>query len=275
MSLYTCPQCGHYPIQENCSQCGWTEHLPTPADFESTTTPPAYSMATLSPTEFEMGSAENQRGRDPDEDPHIVRLPHTYAIGRTEVSQRLYLAITHDNPSHFIGERLPVESLTWFEACSFCNEYSRLYGYTPAYRFQKGQVLWDQSASGFRLPTEAEWENAAKKAMKNVQGTKNVWFEETSFFQTKPVGQQSGLSDMAGNVWEWCWDKYGPYLTNQTQINPIGPSNGHYRVARGGSWADKERVIRPANRASAPPTHRSNSIGFRLARTLNKTEPEA
>ena len=127
-------------------------------------------------------------------------------------------------------------------------------------------MVWNRKSDGFRLPTEAEWELSARLAQNQAPLGSRAWFQENSGLETHRVGQSRGLSDMAGNVWEWVWDWYGPYP--QQSIDPIGPEHGIHRVARGGSWADGIRIIRPANRAYQNPDHESNTIGFRLAKTL-------
>ena len=192
-------------------------------------------------------------------------LTKAFLIGRTEVHQNLYRAVTGENPSSFPSSTKPVESITWLEACLFCNQYSLKMGLTPVYDIQLGKpmtVIWNKSSYGYRLPTEAEWECAAKHARQEESSFRG-WYDRTSQLETHPVGQQSGLSDIAGNVWEMCWDYYGVYPTTKS-IDPTGPAVGEYRVTRGGSWIDTERIIRPSNRGFIREDSRGNSVGFRL-----------
>ena len=212
-----------------------------------------------------MGSAENEPGRDPDEHPHQVILSQDFLIGKTEVSQELYLSINNNNPSFFSHPQNPVESVSWLECINFCNQFSRHHNLKEAYQVtDNGAVIWDSQASGYRLPTEAEWEYTAKKTNQHTG-----WSLLNSKLKPHRIGHQvsNGISDMAGNVWEWCWDWYGPYPSEKSPTHePTGLPSGKYRVVKGGSWIDNARILRPANRAKATPDHKSNTIGFRLAR---------
>jgi formylglycine-generating enzyme required for sulfatase activity len=137
----------------------------------------------------------------------------------------------------------------------------------------------DFNASGYRLPTEAEWEYAAKGGNKNYlsyeySGGNSVdrvaWYSGNSGGHTHPVGTKQandlGLYDMSGNVWEWCWDWYGSY-SGGSQSNPAGPaSSGAYRVLRGGSWGNDAGYVRSADRSNFTPSNRYNNLGFRLVR---------
>lgn len=264
-----CPQCNTPLVGPSCP-CGWVDTLSSSSDiFEDTL--PSYQFQTIEPQEFVMGSPETEKGRDPDEVEHLVRMTHSFLIGCTEVPQDLFTDIMGENPSYFDGDRRPVDSVSWFEACAFCNAYSVHMGLEPVYRFQDINVVWIEGGNGFRLPTEAEWELSARLAQKQAPLGTRAWFQENSGLETQIVGQSRGVSDMAGNVWEWVWDWYAPY-PKQTE-NPIGPQYGQHRVARGGCWADDIRVIRPANRAYQAPHHESNTIGFRLAQSLLPEDP--
>ena len=259
-----CPDCNSPLVGPTCP-CGWEDEFPPPFSFQDEELSP-YPFKTIQPAEFLMGSSEDEEGRDLDEHQHHVLLTQPYAIGCTEVPQDLYFDVMLDNPSHFIGDRRPVDSVSWLEACVFCNAYSAYLGRVPVYRFEDNGVFWDQHANGFRLPTEAEWEYAARQAQKVAPLSTQAWFQENANWETHSVGRNSGVSDMAGNVWEWVWDWYAPYPTHAT--NPTGPERGEFRVARGGCWADDLRVIRPANRAYQSPDHSSNTIGFRIAHSI-------
>lgn len=261
-----CPSCQQSIVAGEEHVCA-KQNFPVPEDFLEDEPLPYYAMKELLVGRFMMGSPLEEEGRDPDEDLHEVILNRAFAVGCTEVPQELYVAIMGDNPSSFLGARRPVDSVSWIEACIFCNEYSLRMGKSPVYEFERQKVYWKQEENGFRLPTEAEWEYAARKALQETPLTEQAWFADNSEFETKNVGRAGGVADMAGNVWEWVWDWYAPYPTTPT-VNPIGPSRGTVRSVRGGCYADSARVIRPANRAYAPPDHKSNTIGFRVLHSL-------
>ena len=189
---------------------------------------------------------------------HSVTLS-TFYMGETEVTQELWQAVMGSNPSYFSGTNLPVEEESWN---MIVNQF------LPALNAATGQ--------NFRLPTEAEWEYAArggnqghgyKYAGSNTIG--NVaWYDGNSNSQTHPVATKSpnelGLYDMSGNVWEWCSDWYGNYSSG-SQTNPQGPSSGSYRVLRGGSWYNGAGRCRVSARGSHDPGNTYSNGGFRLA----------
>ena len=204
---------------------------------------------------FMMGS--NGTEALPDEQPvHQVTISSFY-IGKYEVTQAQWEAVMESNPSSFKGSNLPVENVSWNEVQDFIHKLNAL----------SGKV--------YRLPTEAEWEYAARGGNKsggyNYSGSDNAasvaWFVENSNSATHAVGTKSpneiGLCDMNGNVREWCSDWYGSF-SNNTQTNPQGPSTGTYRVARGGSWAISAWLLRVTIRFSNSPGARNDQLGFRL-----------
>jgi len=172
----------------------------------------------------------------------------------------------NNNPSDFKGEKkLPVESVSWYDCIEFCNKLSEKYGLRKYYNIKGSDVSFNTGANGFRLPTEAEWEYAARGGIKSnnyeyagcntEQELKYyAWYYENSDEMPHPVGQlkpnELGLYDMSGNVWEWCEDKYG--------------ENGSYRVLRGGSWNYYAQYCRVSYRSSYTPDNRVFIIGFRL-----------
>ena len=289
-----CPLCSHLqeanPICSNCgrgvkdqpnqrsvpseksklhSETAWPDDLPLPDDVAHQALPP-YKLVLINAHTFLMGSPENEAGRDEDEQQHEVDISKDFWIGRTEVSQSLYSAVMNDNPSSFQSPTNPVESLTWLDAVLFCNAYSTQVGLEPVYNITLGApvtVRWNKLAIGYRLPTEAEWE-ATMKQITQTPAAFIGWYAETSQFATHAVGQQIGISDMVGNVWEMCWDYYGPYPADRV-VDPTGPTQGEFRVARGGSWIDARRILRPANRGFIRLSSRGNSVGFRLALTAS------
>ena len=179
---------------------------------------------------FTMGAISEQ-GADAydDEKPaHSVTLSDFY-IGKYEVTQAQWRAVMGSNPSSFKGDNLPVENVSWNDIQKFI------------------QKLNAQTGKEFRLPTEAEWEYAARGGSKSrgykYSGSNNIgdvaWYSGNSGSKTHPVGQKQpnelGIYDMSGNVWEWCSDWYGSY-SSSSQTNPKGPNSGDYRVLRGGDW---------------------------------------
>ncbi|MCZ2144195.1 MAG: SUMF1/EgtB/PvdO family nonheme iron enzyme [Ignavibacteriales bacterium] len=228
---------------------------------------------------FTMGCTSEQ-GNDCEDDEkpsHQVTLSDFY-IGKYEVTQELWMSVMGSNPSWYKGSKLPVEKVSWYEAVEFCNRLSDREGLQRAYSGSGDNITCDFSSNGYRLPTEAEWEYAARggKQTKNYKysGSDNTgavaWYDGNSGDKTHAVGlkqpNEIGIYDMSGNVWEWCWDWYGDY-TSPSQTNPKGPSSGTWRVLRGGSWDDHARYCRVANRAYDMPDGRSSRNGFRLART--------
>ena len=207
---------------------------------------------------FKMG-AESEPDSDVGRDQipvHSVTLS-TYYIGETEVTQELWQAVMGANPSHFNGMQRPVEQVSWNDCQDFITR------------------LNSQTGLKFRLPTEAEWEFAARGGNKN-RGKKNAgsdiiddiaWYGQNSDNETHEVATKGsnelGLYDMSGNVWEWCQDRYGSYRKN-SQINPTGPVSGDSRVDRGGSWRYDAECCRVSFRGNMSSDYRGD-IGLRLA----------
>ena len=193
-----------------------------------------------------------------DESPvHNVTLSD-YQIGETEVTQALWVAVMGRNPSNWQGDNLPVEQVSWDDCQEFITKLNQATGKT------------------FRLPTEAEWEFAARGGTKSqgykYSGSNTIgdvaWYKENSGSKTHEVGTKQanelGLYDMSGNVYELCSDWYGNY-SSSAQSNPTGPSTGSIRVLRGGSWSSYARYCRVAYRNGATPTGRGYRNGLRLA----------
>ena len=246
---------------------------------------------------FQMGSPENEDWRSNDETAHQVTVSSFY-ISKYEVTQKLYSEVTGKNPSNFKGDTLPVENITWLDAIEFCNELSKRHGRTPVYTIKdEGRsVSWNRSADGYRLPTEAEWEYAARAGSttpfysKRVPGSDDVNFYghypyqiEQNYFndsvletgpgvyrgETLPVGSftpnPNGLYDIYGNVGEWCFDLYGDYGTAAAE-NPFGASAGTRRVNRGGGWNDFGKNLRSAYRAAAEQNTPLYNVGIQIGR---------
>ena len=218
-----------------------------------------FEMVRVEGGTFTMGATEEQGSyvKSEEKPAHQVTLS-SYMIGKTEVTQELWEAVMGSNPSYFKGSNLPVELVTW-EACqTFIRKLNALTG------------------KNFRLPTEAEWEFAARGG-NNSRGYKysgsntlsNVaWYDDNSSDKTHPVATKApnelGIYDMSGNVWEWCSDWYGSY-SSSSQYNPTGPNSGSGRAYRGGSWFSNARSCRVSIRNSNDPTSRGSDLGLRLA----------
>ncbi len=257
---------------------------------------------------------------------HTVTLNYIYAIWKYEITQKEFIELMGYNPSHFkkCGPNCPVESVSWHEAANFANQLSRVYKLTPCYtclgrgktivcrvppRFEGSDYL---RCDGFRLPTEAEWEFAARAGSKDSylrlyevpkkyralleSQTKNplravvdflAWHSDNCFANypgaekcfnrftdrtcgIQPVGKKIpnnwGIYDLLGNVSEWVYDRYSPYLP-VAQLNPVGPNAGR-RVFRGCSWLHPSTECFIQARYYSSPAFRSYGLGFRVARTI-------
>ncbi|MDR1029459.1 MAG: formylglycine-generating enzyme family protein [Treponema sp.] len=213
---------------------------------------------------------------DSDEKPvHTVTVKSFY-MGRTEVTQKEWKEIMGNDPSYFKGDNLPVEQVNWYEAVEYCNRLSLKEGLSPAYQGSGNNIVCDFNATGYRLPTEAEWEYAARGGNRDAMAyeysggnsiDRVAWYNENSDSSSHPVGMKQpnsrGLYDMSGNVWEWCWDWYGSYSAD-SQTNPTGASSGNGRVRRSGGWYASAANVRAANRDNGTPWYRSNNLGFRV-----------
>ncbi|MDR1929956.1 MAG: formylglycine-generating enzyme family protein [Treponema sp.] len=204
-----------------------------------------------------------------------------FLLSETEVTQDLYAAVMNHNPSYFKGAELPVESVSWFDAVLFCNSLSELNGLKPAYTVEGETVTWDRDSKGFRLPTEAEWEYAARGGQ-NAGGeilekagysggsaaADLGWYSANANRRPQPVKtklpNQLGLYDMSGNVWEWCWDWYDDYPAEPI-YDPVGSPQGRNRVFRGGAWVTPVNQLRVTFRVGNPPSSKAYSVGFRIA----------
>ena len=221
-----------------------------------------FTMVAVEGGTFSMGSNDGFSNEKPI---HQVTLDDYY-IGETEVTQALWQAVMGSNPSYFKGTSNPVEEVNYKDCIRFIKKLNKL--------------LKDQLPQGrkFRLPTEAEWEFAARGGNKSkgckYSGSNSistvVWYDGNSGSKTHPVKQKAsnelGLYDMCGNVYEWCSDWYGYYYYSfSPQNNPKGPGSGSYRVLRGGSWINNEQRCRSANRISHDPGYRYYCYGLRLA----------
>ena len=219
-----------------------------------------FNMVKVEGGTFSMGATSEQSSDADDyEYPvHSVTLSDYY-IGETEVTQELWEAVMGSNPSEFTGNnQRPVESVSWDDCQEFIKKLNQLTG------------------KNFRLPTEAEWEYAARGGKYSrgykYSGSNNsdevAWYGSNSGSKTHSVktkkANELGLYDMSGNVWEWCNDWWGCYQSN-SQTNPTGSSEGEYRVLRGGSWDYRDRFVRVSGRGGSTPESRYDNQGLRLA----------
>ena len=215
-------------------------------------------MVYVSGGTFTMGATSEQGSDAYDEKPtHSVTLSSFY-LCKYEVTQVLWKAVMGNNPSRFKGNNLPVERVSWYDCQTFISRLNNLTG------------------KNFRLPTEAEWEYAARGGNRSrgykYSGSNTLsevaWFNDNSGSKTHSIGSKSpnelGLYDMSGNVSEWCSDWDGTY-SSSSQTNPIGPSSGADRVSRGGSWYRNAGCCRSSYRSFSAPGNRSYHLGLRLA----------
>jgi len=240
-----------------------------------------FEMVHCPPGTFTMGSPKDEAGRRGDETQHKVTLTRGFALGVFPVTQALWKAVTGKHPSYFQdGDDAPAENVSWFDAVRLCNALSAKVGLAAAYTIGEGDeplVTCDFGATGFRLPTEAEWEYAARSGGDAFvyAGSDNVgevgWYQHNSDRTTHGVGQKQatrwGMHDLTGNVWEWCWDVFGDYVKGEV-TDPTGAPTGPRRVSRGGSWVSTAGNARAANRGGRFPGVRVNSLGLRLSRTI-------
>ncbi len=208
---------------------------------------------------FTMGATPEMENPYNDEKPtRCVTLTNDYYIGKYEVTQALWQAVMGSNPSNRKGDNLPVEEVSWDDCQEFISKLNRMTGKT------------------FRLPTEAEWEYAARGGNKSkgyqYSGSNNLsdvaWYRDNSGYKTYAVGTKQpnelGIYDMSGNVWEWCQDWYGEY-SSSSQVNPTGANSGSSRVNRGGAVGNDARLCRSSCRANVVPCTHYSILGLRLS----------
>ena len=231
-----------------------------------------YKFALIPKGEFMMGLDISAPDREEDERLHRVEVSQEFMMGESEVTQELYQLVMAANPSKLKKPEKPVDSVSWLDAVQFCNRLSILEGLKPCYKLDRSYVHWPAgiTCDGYRLPTEAEWEYAAR-AEKNTayslgDDPEQMWYSKNSrgSQDVKKKGSNTwGLFDMSGNVAEWVWDYYGDYITRDFR-DPKGPIEGKYRVFRGGDWRHLAIMSRVYNREEAHPERRSGYIGFRI-----------
>ncbi|MCP4549714.1 MAG: SUMF1/EgtB/PvdO family nonheme iron enzyme [bacterium] len=228
--------------------------------------------------DFNMGSPASEPERHDDEMQHFVKLTRGFWVGENEVTQGQWRLLMGAKPVELktCGDDCSVGMVNWFEALAFANKLSEHAGFgvcyelsgcngkAPGDEFECEEVIFDGlDCQGYRLPTEAEWEYAARA------GTETAYWagENLTTNELNDGGANRwSLYDMHGNVWEWVWDWYGDYPEGPVE-DPEGAERGQYRVLRGGRWNDDERYCRAAFRDRGAPGHRDSGLGFRLVRT--------
>jgi formylglycine-generating enzyme required for sulfatase activity len=280
-----------------------------------------YELVPIAPGKFRMGSPPTEEGRSSDEAQHKVELTRAYWLGTTEVTQSQWEKVMGSNPSSketgsesgpvsLLDPSYPVQSVSWCDAVVFANKLSEKDELTPVYVLPGGlgagleyaacnelapKVTMNAGADGYRLPTESEWEFAARGGTddrwagtdleSDLCGFANIddqtaaarfgWGDGRPCDDHRaglaPVGSYTpnayGLKDMSGNVWEWTWDTYGDYPPGPV-TDPTGATEGPDRVYRGGSWFGTAGGARAAYRFRYDPGYRYGSLGVRLSRTI-------
>jgi sulfatase modifying factor 1 len=238
---------------------------------------------------FQMGNTGNyKREYTKHEEPvHNVTISKDFYMGKYEITQAQYRKVMNERPSYFTGDNLPVEQVSWFDAVEFCNKLSEMEGLDRCYKGNGDNIVCDWKANGYRLPTEAEWEYAAKagtttdfysgelseRGRKRDRNLNRIgWYNYNSESCSNHVGEKDanafGLYDMSGNVWEWCWDRYHrDYYANSPTRDPKGPFSGSMRVFRGGSWNNFSENARSSTRGFSNSLNGDNDYGFRIVRT--------
>jgi len=248
---------------------------------------------------FQMGSPDDELGRGGDQEAlHTVRLGRSVLMAQTEVTQRQWRRLMRNDPSYFddCGPHCPVEQVSWYAALAYCNALSKREGLAECYTLddcmgtageglscEEVRLSGGLSCEGYRLPTEAEWERAARAGTETALFSGDLedrdadpsmdgagWYDGNSEDRPHPAGGKAvnpwGLYDVHGNVFEWVWDAYGEYEASAE--DPLGPADGDKRVFRGGSWAKPAWACRSGSRSSGPPDERFVEVGFRVARSV-------
>jgi formylglycine-generating enzyme required for sulfatase activity len=241
---------------------------------------------------FIMGSPINEPGRFSNELQRQVTIS-TFYMGKYELTQREYQELMGFNPSYFKGPDLPVEQISWYAAINYCNKRSESEGLIPAYTIDGQIIIWNHSANGYRLPTEAEWEYACRAGTTTTFYTgENIRTSEANYDGSRPYNNSSrgefrrrplpvgsfkpnsfGLYDMHGNIGEWCWDWNVEYQP-ESATDPAGAASGYYRVFRGGSWNHSAENLRSARRNGNTPSAQGYYLGFRVVRNADWQNPD-
>ncbi|HOH79763.1 MAG TPA: SUMF1/EgtB/PvdO family nonheme iron enzyme [Candidatus Cloacimonadota bacterium] len=254
------------------------DSTPAPAFVEEAATPAprliGIPMVKVAGGEYLMGDVFDI-GNEDEKPIHQVRLSDFF-LGQFEVTQGEWKQVMGSNPSTFQGDDRPVENVTWLQAVQFCNALSATEGLDSCYLISADRVSLDPGANGYRLPTEAEWEYAARGGNNHSDfyfaGSDDLdsvsWYGSKAW--TLSVGKlqsnELGIHDLSGNIWEWCWDWYASSYPQTGSTNPRGPNSGSLKVLRGGGWGATPNQCRNTSRHSSSPGHKHGSIGFRVCR---------
>lgn len=278
--------CGHAPAD---SETGGTAGGPGATAPVDVVTKSGVEMIALPGGEFVMGS---DRGNSDEAPPHKVQVT-AFLMGKFEVTHEMFAKAQLPNPSHWQDNpKKPVERVRWRDAKQYCNERSLLEGLKPCYNEKTLDWDCDYGASGYRLPTEAEWEYACRAGSRDPYdfGTADKlrhygWFKDNADQKTHPVGQRKpnrwGLYDLYGNVSEWCEDVYSPtYYQASPKADPHGPPNTGKdvkRVIRGGSWRSSAEMCRASARqgektGDSDACFSTDYCGFRCVRRATAEE---
>jgi sulfatase modifying factor 1 len=278
---------------------GWTPSSTASATYTINAVPPGQMIFVPGGT-FTMGDTRGQ-GYSDELPTHTVTL-NSFYIGKYEVTQAeysQYMPSPNWTSSYGLGDNYPAYRVSWYAILKYCNLRSMAEGLTPCYSISGSTnpadwgevpttsnstwnaVICNWNASGYRLPTEAEWEYAARGATNNpdylYSGSDDInavaWYTNNSGSSTHPVGTKApngiGTYDMSGNVWEWCWDWYSSsYYSSSPQDNPTGPASGSFRVIRGGSWISNAYYCTVSNRDDNDAASAGNVVGFRICRVF-------
>ena len=250
---------------------GGCEKREQPADHAAprvVTTKGGVEMVLAPGGTFRMGGGDEAEG---DETPHDVTLSAFY-IDKYEVTQAEYQRLMGRNPSKWADPACPVDQVRWADAVAYCNQRSVEDGLTCAYDLKTGAC--DFWAAGYRLPTEAEWEYAARASAatryhfgpRDDALGRHAWYAENRGRRPRPVGQKQpngwGLYDMYGNVWEWCNDYYAAdYYQRSPVQDPPGPAQGKTRVVRGGCWSSRPKMCSSTHRNNEKPAYTDVCFG--------------
>ena len=249
---------------------------------------PQHTMVFINSGSFIMGRAAHDSSIESQMyTRHKVHITKPFWMAAYPCAQKLFKNVMEYNPSKYKNLYNPVENISWYETILFCNTLSILEGLECAYSIPKDidsiretskQIVWNQSANGYRLPTEAEWEYAAKAGEDYLYaGSDDLdsvgWYAKNSYEKPHMVGDKKsnnwGLYDMTGNVFEWVWDCFERFYTTEEQIDPIYVHpNSEKRMYRGGAWNSEKFMLKVSYRRTSIVDYKSKNLGFRIVRPV-------
>lgn len=234
---------------------------------------------------FQMGaSQDNTEAKSQVRPSFQVELTRSFWMSKMSVTQQCWLAVMEKNPSTYKGDMRPVDSIPWKDCLEFCNKMSQREGLEEVYTFFDEQIICNFDANGYRLPTSAEWEYAARAGKTDQEqrfsGSSDVGdvaWTSSMVKETKEVGQKKpnewGFHDMSGNVWEWTWDgyhaqAYNGYSSSSVVKDPQGIAYSEKRNIRGGSYHDGDMNSMVCSNLGVPATAKYRNVGMRLMKTI-------